>query len=52
MRQFAQEMLDPKQATIVVAGDAKLFVGALRAKVPNLEVIPAASLNLDSPTLH
>jgi zinc protease len=52
VRQFAQETLDPKRATIVVAGDAKLFVGALRQKFPGLEVIPAASLNLDSPTLH
>jgi zinc protease len=52
VRQFAQATLDPKAATIVVAGDARLFLAPLRAKFPDLEVISAASLNLDSPTLH
>jgi len=47
----AKKVLDPTGASIVVVGDAKLFVDELRKTHPNLEVIPAASLNLDSATL-
>ncbi len=47
----AKQVLDPARASIVVVGDAKLFVDELRKTHPQLEVIPAASLNLDSPTL-
>ncbi|WP_343518697.1 pitrilysin family protein [Sphingomonas sp.] len=47
----AQKVLDPTGASIVVVGDAKLFVDELRKAHPSLEVIPAASLNLDSATL-
>jgi zinc protease len=47
----AKKVLDPANASIVVVGDAKLFVEELRKTHPNLEVIPAASLNLDSATL-
>ena len=49
---FAAAALDPAQADVIVVGDAKLFLPALRAKLPNLEVIPAADLDLDSPTLR
>ena len=49
---FAAAALDPAQADVIVVGDAKLFLAALRAKLPNLEVIPAADLDLDSPTLR
>ena len=48
---FAKAVLDPSQAVVVVVGDAKLFRDALKARLPNLEVIPAAKLDLDSPTL-
>lgn len=47
----AKKVLDPSNASIVVVGDAKLFLDELRKTHPNLEVIPAASLNLDSATL-
>lgn len=47
----AKKVLDPSNASIVVVGDAKLFVDELRKTHPNLEVIPAASLNLDSAAL-
>lgn len=47
----AKKVLDPTGASIVVVGDAKLFVDELRKTHPNLEVIPAASLDLDSATL-
>ncbi|MBX3594249.1 pitrilysin family protein [Sphingomonas sp.] len=47
----AREVLDPDNASIVVVGDSKLFVDELRKKYPDLEVIPASALKLDSPTL-
>jgi zinc protease len=49
---FAGRVLDPTQASVIVAGDAKTFSGPLKAKLPDLEVIPAADLDLDSPTLR
>jgi zinc protease len=51
VQKVAQRLLDPTSASIVVVGDAKLFIDELKKKYPNVEVIPAASLNLDSPTL-
>ena len=49
---FAKRALDPAQASVIVAGDAKAFSADLKAKLPNLEVIPAAELDLESPTLR
>jgi zinc protease len=49
---FARRVFDPAQASVVVAGDAKTFAGPLKAKLPNLEVIPVSELDLDSPTLR
>ena len=37
---------------VVVVGDAKQFEAALRRRYPKLEVIPAAALKLDGPTLR
>jgi zinc protease len=51
VRAFARERLDPGDASVIVAGDAKAFVEPLRARAPGLELIPAADLDLDSPTL-
>ncbi|WP_293907716.1 pitrilysin family protein [Phenylobacterium sp.] len=48
---FARRTLDPAQASVVIAGDAKTFTEALKAKLPNLEVIPSDQLDLASPTL-
>jgi len=52
VQRAAATLMDPSRASIVVVGDAKLFVDALRKNYPQLEVIPAASLNLDSATLR
>ncbi|CAN7146835.1 pitrilysin family protein [Phenylobacterium sp. LjRoot219] len=49
---FAGKWLDPSYASVVVVGDAKSFAGPLKAARPNLEVIPAAQLDLDSSTLR
>jgi zinc protease len=49
---FAAKMFDPSSASVVVVGDAKSFIGPLKAARPNLEVIPASELDLDSPTLR
>lgn len=48
---FAQQRLDPASVSVIVAGDAKAFTEGLKQRHPNLEVVPAAELNLDSPTL-
>lgn len=47
----AAKYLSADGASIVVVGDAKQFLDALRKDYPDLEVIPADKLNLDSPTL-
>lgn len=47
----ARKVLDPTHASIVVVGDAKQFIDALRKTYPQVEVIPAASLNLDNAAL-
>jgi zinc protease len=48
---FAARVLDPATASVIIAGDAKVFSGPLKAKAPGLEVIPVSKLDLDSPTL-
>ena len=49
---FFKTYLSPDDATVIIAGDAKAFSEALKAKTTNLEIIPAADLDLDSPTLR
>jgi zinc protease len=49
---FAAKDLDPAQASVIVAGDAKAFADGLKAKRPDLQVIPVSDLDLDSPTLR
>ena len=49
---FARRALDPAQASVIVAGDAKTFAEDLKAKLPNLEVVPVDQLDLESPTLR
>ncbi|WP_426027161.1 M16 family metallopeptidase [Brevundimonas sp. TWP2-3-4b2] len=39
------------RASLVIVGDASKFLDALRAKHPDVEVIPLSSLNLDSAAL-
>jgi zinc protease len=48
---FAAKDLDPAQTSVIVAGDAKAFAAGLKAKRPDLQVIPVTDLDLDSPTL-
>ena len=48
---FAARIMDPAGASIIIAGDAKSFAAALKAKRPQVEVIPVDKLDLDSPTL-
>jgi zinc protease len=51
-RAFAEAALDPAAANLIVVGDAKVFLPALKAKFPALDVIPVAQLDLDSPSLR
>ena len=51
VRVVGAEVFDPSSASIVIAGDATIFLEALRAKYPNVEVIKASELNLDSASL-
>ncbi|WP_440978305.1 M16 family metallopeptidase [Sphingomonas pseudosanguinis] len=48
----AAALLDPKAASVIVVGDAKQFLPALRQAHPEVEVIPAGQINLDSPKLR
>jgi len=47
----AAQGVSSEQAYVVVVGEASMFIDALRAAHPDLVVIPAAELDLDSPTL-
>ncbi len=49
---FAARVLDPAKASVIIAGDAKTFAAALKAKRPDLEVIPVTELDLDKPSLR
>ena len=44
--------LPGSEASLVIVGDASMFIEALRAKYPSVEVIPVSALNLDSATLR
>ncbi|MBX9801967.1 MAG: insulinase family protein [Caulobacteraceae bacterium] len=44
--------LPASDASLVIVGDASTFIEALRARYPNVEVIPLTGLNLDSATLR
>lgn len=48
----AAETLDPASASIIVVGDASVFLPALKAKYPNVEVIPAAEFDPGAATLR
>jgi zinc protease len=49
---FAAKVLSPQRASVIVAGDAKAFQAGLKAKLPDLEVIPAADIDFGSPSLR
>jgi zinc protease len=46
------EHLPADRASLVIVGDAAQFIDALRAKHPEVEVIPIADLNLDNAALR
>lgn len=52
VQQAAAAHLDPTNFSIVVVGDASEFIDALRAAHAEIEVIPAAVLDLDRGALH
>jgi zinc protease len=52
VQQVSAEVLDPAPASVVVVGDAQTFLPALKARFPNVEVIPISEFDLDSPTLR
>lgn len=49
--QAAAQNVGSDQAWVVVVGQASMFIDALRAAHPDLVVIPAAEVDLNSPTL-
>jgi zinc protease len=49
---FAADELKPGDASLIVVGDGKLFLPALKPKAPNLEVIPIAEFDPDNATLR
>lgn len=48
----AAQVMTGDGASIVIVGDAKLFIDELRKAYPNAEVIPIGELNLDSAKLR
>ena len=48
----AAEHLPASNASLVIVGDAAVFLEALRARYPNVEVIPLTDLNIDSSALR
>jgi zinc protease len=50
-RAAAVKLVDPAKADLVIVGDAKLFLEAVKKRYPKVEVIPAGRFDLDSPTL-
>jgi zinc protease len=48
---YARSRLDPKAASVLIAGDAKVFTAGLKTRAPNLEVIAADQLDLTKGTL-
>jgi zinc protease len=52
VQQFAARVFEPGTSSVIVAGDAKVFAAPLKAKLPNLQVIPVDQLDLDAPGLR
>ncbi|MCA1816993.1 MAG: insulinase family protein [Acidobacteria bacterium] len=52
VKRFASTRLGAQGASVVVVGDARKFLPALRQKYPNVEVIPVAELNLNGGALR
>ena len=52
IKTFAENRLNMAQASIVIVGDGRKFLTALRQKYPATEVIPIADLDLNRATLR
>jgi zinc protease len=52
VKRFASSRIAAGGASIIIVGDAKKFLPALKAKYPNVEVIPVAELNFNTATLR
>jgi zinc protease len=52
VQEFARTHLDPSNASVIVAGSAKLFLEQLRKLLPDAQVIPASDLDLNSAKLR
>jgi zinc protease len=52
VKRFASTRIGAQGASVVIVGDAKKFLPALKAKYPNVEVIPYAELNLNGGALR
>ena len=52
VQEFAGSHLGASDANIVIVGDAKKFIDALKKQFPKAEVIPFSELDLNSPTLR
>ena len=52
IRDFAAANLQPGEFSIVIVGDSAQFIDAIRAAHPNVEVIAASELDLDSAALR
>lgn len=51
VRAFAARRLSPDDASVIIAGDAALFLEALQEKAPDLRRIPAKALDLEADDL-
>lgn len=52
VQRFASTRLDAKGASVIVVGNAKEFLPELQKQFKDVEVIPIAELDLNSPTLR
>jgi zinc protease len=52
VKRFASSRIAARGASVIVVGDAKKFLPALKEKYPNVEVIPVSELNLNGGVLR
>jgi zinc protease len=48
----AQGVLSPEGSSTIIVGDAKLFLSAVKAESPKVEVIPIAAFDPETPALR
>jgi zinc protease len=52
IQQFATSKLDAKSSSVIIVGNAKLFLSDLQKRFPNVEIIPFAELDLNTRSLR